>query len=75
MVERHLAKVNVASSNLVFRSISEQALLVPIFLSEIRHKKRPVSVFFLLITFRFQCINFLPVADNDNGVLLSKAVV
>ena len=32
MVERHLAKVNVASSNLVFRSISEQVMLVPIFL-------------------------------------------
>ena len=31
VVERHLAKVNVASSNLVFRSTSEQVMLVPFF--------------------------------------------
>ena len=31
MVERHLAKVNVASSNLVFRSKKEQARLVLFF--------------------------------------------
>ena len=34
MVERHLAKVNVASSNLVFRSKKKQAKLVSFFVQK-----------------------------------------
>ncbi len=45
MVERHLAKVNVASSNLVFRSISEQVVLVPIFfMLFLKNLKKPFII-------------------------------
>ena len=40
MVERHLAKVNVASSNLVFRSITKQT---PIWVSVLLYSGRPVD--------------------------------
>ena len=69
VVERHLAKVNVASSNLVFRSTSSEQAILRLFRFFVLSFPfcTTASIYFALIFHFFGCYNFIrryPITNN-----------